>query len=110
MTQAAGVAAEQDNAYYLNNCRIIQENRAYTVRALEKLGFSVLPSRANFIFARTDRMEGGALYRALKRRGVLVRHFDKDRISDYLRISIGTREQMDVLIETTRAILEQEGT
>ena len=110
MTQAAGVAAEQDNAYYLNNCRTIQENRAYTVRALEKLGFSVLPSRANFIFARTDRMAGGALYRALKRRGVLVRHFDKDRISDYLRISIGTREQMDVLIETTRAILEQEGT
>ena len=110
MTQAAGVAAEQDNAYYLNNCRTIQENRAYTVRALEELGFSILPSRANFIFARTDRMEGGALYRALKRRGVLVRHFDKDRISDYLRISIGTREQMDILIETTRAILEQEGT
>lgn len=110
MTQAAGVAAEQDNAYYLNNCRTIQENRAYTVRALEELGFSILPSRANFIFARTDRMEGGTLYRALKRRGVLVRHFDKDRISDYLRISIGTREQMDILIETTRAILEQEGT
>ena len=110
MTQAAGVAAEQDNAYYLNNCRTIQENRAYTVRALEELGFSILPSRANFIFARTDRMEGGALYRTLKRRGVLVRHFDKDRISDYLRISIGTREQMDILIETTRAILEQEGT
>ena len=109
MTQAAGVAAERDNAYYLNNCRIIQENRAYTVRALEGMGFSVLPSKANFIFARTDRMEGGALYRALKRDGVLVRHFDKDRISDYLRISIGTREQMDVLIETARAILEQEG-
>ena len=110
MTQAAGVAAEQDNDYYLSNCQTIQENRAYTVRSLEEMGFTVLPSKANFIFARTDRMEGGALYRALKRRGVLVRHFDKDRISDYLRISIGTREQMDILIETTRAILEQEGT
>ncbi len=109
MTQAAGVAAAGDNEYYLNNCRTIQENRADTVRALEALGFSVLPSKANFIFARTDRMEGGALYRALKRRGVLVRHFDKERISDYLRITIGTREQMDVLVETTRAILEQEG-
>ena len=110
MTQAAGVAAALDNDYYLKNCRTIQENRAYTVRALEALGFSVLPSKANFIFARTDRMEGGALYRALKRDGVLVRHFDKARISDYLRISIGTREQMDVLIEKTRTILEQEGT
>ena len=110
MTQAAGVAAAADNDYFLNNCRIIRENRAYTVRALEELGFSVLPSKANFIFARTDRMEGGALYRALKRDGVLVRHFDKERISDYLRISIGTREQMDILLETTRKILEQEGT
>ena len=110
MTQAAGVAAAADNDYYLNNCNIIRENRAYTVRALEELGFSVLPSSANFIFARTDRMEGGALYRALKRDGVLVRHFDKARISDYLRISIGTREQMDMLLETTRKILEQEGT
>ena len=110
MTQAAGVAAAADNDYYLNNCNIIRENRAYTVRALEAMGFSVLPSSANFIFARTDRMEGGALYRALKRDGVLVRHFDKARISDYLRISIGTREQMDMLLETTRKILEQEGT
>ena len=110
MTQAAGVAAEQDNDYYLSNCQTIQENRAYTVRSLEEMGFTVLPSKANFIFARTDRMEGGALYRALKRDGVLVRHFDKQRISDYLRISIGTREQMDVFLDKTRVILKQEGT
>ncbi len=109
MAQAAGVAAMADNDYYLSNCRVIQENRAYTVSELQKLGFEILPSRANFIFARTDRMEGGALYRALKRDGVLVRHFDKDAISDYLRISIGTRAQMDILITKTRAILEQEG-
>ena len=109
MAQAAGVAAMADNGYYLNNCRTIMENRAYTVEKLTELGFTVLPSKANFIFARTDRMEGGALYRALKRDGVLVRHFDKERISDYLRISIGTREQMDILLEKTRAILEQEG-
>ena len=109
MTQAAGVAAAKDTDYYLNNCRIIQENRAYTVSELEKLGFEILPSKANFIFARTDRMAGGDLYRALKRDGVLVRHFDKESITDYLRISIGTRAQMDILLSKTRAILEQEG-
>ena len=109
MAQAAGAAAMADNGYYLSNCRTIMENRKYTVEKLTELGFSVLPSKANFIFARTDRMEGGALYRALKRDGVLVRHFDKEKISDYLRISIGTREQMDVLLQKTRAILEQEG-
>ena len=109
MAQAAGVAAMADNDYYLNNCRTIMENRAYTVEQLNALDFEILPSRANFIFARTDRMAGGDLYRALKRDGVLVRHFDKQAISDYLRISIGTREQMDVFLEKTRAILEQEG-
>ena len=109
MAQAAGVAEMADNEYYLSNCRTIMENREYTVNKLTDLGFSVLPSKANFIFARTSRMEGGALYRALKREGVLVRHFDKEKISDYLRISIGTMEQMDILIQKTREILEQEG-
>ena len=109
MAQAAGVAAMADNGYYLDNCRTIMQNRAYTVEKLTELGFEILPSKANFIFARTDRMEGGQLYRTLKREGVLVRHFDKDQISDYLRISIGTREQMDILLEKTRIILDLEG-
>ncbi len=109
MAQAAGVAAMADNGYFLSNCRTITENRAYTVQRLEQMGFTVLPSKANFIFARTDRIDGGVLYRALKRDGVLVRHFDKDKISDYLRISIGTRAQMDILLNKTRAIFAQEG-
>ena len=108
MAQAAGVAAMADNDYYLNNCRTIMENRAYTVQKLTELGFTVLPSKANFIFARTDRMDGGDLYRALKRDGVLVRHFDKEKISDYLRISIGTRAQMDILLDKVREIFAEE--
>lgn len=109
MAQAAGVAAMESNAYYLANCGVICENRAYTVSGLQSMGFTILPSCANFIFARSDRMEGGELYLALKRRGVLVRHFNKEKISDYLRISIGTREQMDILLLATRVILEEKG-
>ena len=52
-------------------------------------------------------MDGGEIYRALKERGILVRHFDSARIADYNRITIGTREQMDTLIETLRTILEE---
>ncbi len=105
MAQAAGVAAARENDYYLANCRTIQENRAYTIKKLEEMGFFVLPSCANFIFTRTDRMEGGTLYQALKQRGVLVRHFNKQKISDFLRVSIGTRAQMDVFLEAVREVL-----
>ena len=107
MTQAAGVAAIQTNDYFLSNCRTIVENRAFTVAELEKLGFTVLPSKANFIFARCDRMEGGELYRRLKQRGVLVRHFTAPKIVPYVRISIGTREQMQRLLTEIKTILEE---
>ena len=106
MTQAAGVATLKADDACMANCKKIIETRAYATAKLEALGFEVLPSQANFIFARTDRMEGGALYRALKARGVLVRHFDAPRISDYNRITIGTPEQMDALVAAITAILE----
>ena len=109
MTQAAGCAAIDDNAYYMENCRIITENRAYTTRSLEGMGFTVLPSQANFIFARSPDISGYDLYAALKARGVLVRHFAKERIDDFTRITIGTREQMDILLAGVRAILAERG-
>ncbi len=109
MTQAAGCAAIRDNAYYMDNCRIIEENRAYTVEKLRELGFEVLPSRANFIFARSRDIPGGDLYAELKKRGVLVRHFDKDRIRDFTRITIGTKAQMDILLDNIRAIRRERG-
>ena len=106
MAQAAGVAAMEDRAYFTANCQTIMENRAYTVDCLTRMGFEVLPSCANFIFAKTGRMDGKALYLALKDKGVLVRHFDKEKISQYLRISIGTREQMNTLLLAITEILE----
>ena len=108
MTQAAGVAAIASQDYTLENCRRVAENRAYTARALEDMGFRVLPSKANFLFAAHPAAAGQALYRALKDRGVLVRWFDKPRIRDWLRITIGSREQMDALLAAMKTILNDE--
>ncbi len=108
MTQAAGMAAIASQDYTLENCRRVAENRAYTARALEDMGFRVLPSKANFLFAAHPAAAGQALYRALKDRGVLVRWFDKPRIRDWLRITIGSREQMDALLAAMKTILNDE--
>ena len=107
MTAAAGYAALCDNDYYMRNCRTVMENRAYTTAALRGLGFEVLPSLTNFVFAKTERMSGEALYSELKRRGILVRHFSKPEITDYNRITIGTKEQMEAFIATVKTILEE---
>jgi len=106
MTLALGLGVLLDEETTQANCRTIMENRDYTSEALQKLGFRVLPSAANFLFAKSDRIGGGELYRKLKARGVLVRHFDKPAIADWNRITIGTREQMDILLNNIREILE----
>ncbi len=106
MTAAAGTAALREQAYYDDCCRRIMENRVWTKERLEELGFSVLPSRTNFLFARWDRMGGEELYLALKERGILIRHFGLERIKDYNRITIGTREQMETFIAGVRECLE----
>lgn len=107
MTEAAGVAALSSNGYYMDNCKTIIENREWTVNALQKSGFEVLPSKANFVFAKSDKIDGEQLYLELKKRGILIRHFTKDAICQYNRITIGTREQMQKLIETISLILEE---
>ncbi len=109
MTSAAGVAALAEDDYYRKNAKIIMQNRRFTTDALRGLGFTVTESSANFIFARSDAICGGELYRRLKERGVLVRHFDKPRIDDYVRITIGTREQMDIFLRETESILNEVG-
>lgn len=105
-TLALGAAVLDDEDYTRRNCATIMENRAYTTAALRGMGFEVLESCANFIFARTPKMDGGELYRRLKERGVLVRHFTRTEIADFNRITIGTREQMDILLNTIKSILE----
>lgn len=106
MTEFAGVAALEDNEYYMENARTIMKNRQWTTQALEALGFTVLDSKANFLFAKSDRIDGEKLYLELKKRGVLVRHFTKPRIAPYVRITVGTLEQMQILVENIKALLE----
>ena len=83
------------------------DTRAWTMQQLTDRGFTVLDSRANFVFASTDRINGGTLYKKLKENGILVRHFDAPRIENWLRITIGTPEQMQALVETLDKILEE---
>ncbi|WP_036612052.1 histidinol-phosphate transaminase [Oribacterium sp. P6A1] len=105
ISMKCAVEALRDKDYFDTNCRKIKENRAYTKKALEGLGFRVLPSETNFLFAESNMIEGGELYRALKERGVLVRHFNDPKISNFNRITIGSREEMDAFLEAVTDIL-----
>ena len=106
LTLRLGVATVEAEDYYREACEKIQKTRAWTTAQLESLGFQVLPSLANFVFAKTDKMDGQALYLALKQRGILVRHFTNPRICQFNRITIGTLEQMQALIAAIQEILE----
>ena len=105
LTMAAGIAAIKDNGYYMANCRKIEENREFTTDALRRLGFEVLDSKANFVFAKSDEIGGEELYLELKSRGILVRHFTNEKIKEYNRITIGTLDDMKALIEAVEEIL-----
>ena len=107
LTLLAGAAAIDDSDYYNNCCKKIIETREYSKKRLTELGFEYLDSDSNFIFARSDKIEGGECYLKLKQRGVLVRHFSDPLISDYVRITVGTREQMDILFDKLSSILSE---
>lgn len=104
LTLLAGVAALESDSYYKDNAQKIISAREYTEKELKKLGFSVLPSKANFVFAKADFIGGEELYLALKSKGILVRHFTDEKIKEFNRITIGTIEQMQKLIEAISII------
>ncbi len=106
MTMAAGIATLQTDHVTLKNCKSIIKTRENTVKALLELGFETTDSTANFIFAKHPKLDGKELYLKLKDRGILVRHFDKERIGQYNRITVGTDEQMNILINTIKEFLE----
>lgn len=107
MTMAAGVGVIEDNEYFVNNCREIQNVREYASEELQKMGFELTSSSANFIFAASKNIDGETLYLKLKEKGILIRHFDKERIKNYNRITVGTKEQMDLLLGAIKDINEE---
>lgn len=108
MTMAAGTAALKENDYYMNNCRTIVAVREWTKQELAQMGFTMTDSKANFIFARHPKVDGETLYKKLKERGILVRHFSREDIKDYNRITVGTKQQMEAFLAQTKAILQEE--
>ncbi|MDD2647695.1 MAG: histidinol-phosphate transaminase [Eubacteriales bacterium] len=105
---AVGKAAIDDREYCDNNVRKIVEAREYTEKALRSIGMTVLPSRTNFVFAAYKGLSGAALQAALRSKGFLVRNFQNGaRIRDYLRITIGTMEQMEKLAAALEEIIKE---
>ncbi len=107
MTMAAGIAAVEENEYYMNNCKRVAQTREITAEELEKIGFQVIPSKANFLFAKHPDYEGEYIYTELKKRGVLVRHFSNPRICDYNRITIGSPEQMAEFVQIIKQLVSE---
>lgn len=105
MTMAAGSAAINDKEYFGRNRQEIIQTREKTAAALKDMGFSMTPSKTNFLFAKSDRISGEELYQRLRENGILVRHFSGKRICDYNRITVGTPAEMEVFIDTIKNIL-----
>ncbi len=105
LTLVVGAAAIDSDDYFMENCKRIMKTREYTANELTKLGFTCIPSYANFIFAKSDKISGQTLYEKLKDKGVLVRHFNTPAICEYNRITIGTDEEMKTFIEKVKECL-----
>jgi len=105
LTLVAGAAAIDSDSYFVDNCKRIMQTRKYTVDKLSQLGFYCIPSSTNFIFAKSDDVSGEDLYKKLKEKGVLVRHFTTPSICEFNRITIGTQEEMETFIEKVKECL-----
>ncbi len=110
LAQAGATAAFRDESGFRAGQKAVIEQRERLISGLEALGFEVVPSRANFVFCRHPSVGGAALAARLRERHIIVRHFDKPRIEQYLRVTIGTAEQMDALLLALDDILNDRET
>ena len=101
--EAGAIAALEDEAYFEATRRTIMQNRASMTDVLRRIGFEVLPSSANFVFARRPGLAGAAVAKALRDRNVLVRHFNGPRTSDYVRITVGSEDDITRLVDACAA-------
>ena len=103
---AAGAAAAFDDVdYFKSTCDKVIHTRTTSTQSLTNLGFEVLPSSTNFVFAKHPNHDAAKLFQALRERDIIVRYFTSPRINEYLRISIGTDQEMDAFIKTITEII-----
>ena len=107
VTMVAGIGAIEDESYTRKNIETIVKNRTYTEKKLQSMGFELTDSKTNFIFTRHPKIGGKEIYLKLKDAGIIVRHFDKEKISEYNRITIGTKKQMDVFLSALEKIIKR---
>ncbi len=105
VAEAGAAAALRDQAWFDGRRQEIIDNRERLTDGLEALGFSVLPSSANFVFATCPSADAAVLQRGLREQGIIVRHFDKSRISDYLRITVGTEDQCQQVLSALESLV-----
>jgi len=108
MTLVAGAAALNDDRYFRETRDKIITNREYFLAQIKTMGFRFTDSKANFIFTKHEKLDGRTIYRELREKGILVRWFDKERIKDWLRITIGNIDDMKAVIDALREITERQ--
>ncbi len=105
LSQVIAAASARDREYFTDCVNKIISTREWTIAQLSKLGFETLPSKANFIFTTNKKVKAEDLFNYLKSKGIYVRYFNKPRIKEYLRITIGTREQMETLVNEMKGYI-----
>jgi histidinol-phosphate aminotransferase len=105
LAQAAAIAAIEDDAYCAEQLRKIRQTREWTAGQLQDMGFCVLPSSANFLFIRHPEKTGAQLMQQLRGKGIIVRHFEQERIRDFMRVTIGTQPQMQQFVRELGALV-----
>lgn len=103
---AGAAAAIEDEEYFQQTCKLIMDSREELVVQLQSLGFEVLPSAANFIFARHSERDAGELAQQLREQSIIVRYFSKPRIDQFLRITIGKPKECEALVQALRGMLK----
>lgn len=107
MTMAAGIGTLMDEDYIQKNCETIMAVREWTMQQMKDAGFILTDTKANFIFAMHPQADGKEIYLRMKKKGVLIRHFDTPRLSQYNRITVGSRQQMEIFLKKLNEVLEE---
>ena len=107
ISSALAVEAIKDKAYFKNSVEKVIRGRTRLAEGLIAIGFDVLPSSANFVLAKHSVVSGAELYKILKERGILIRHFSDEKIADFIRVTVGTDEETEKFLQITAQIIAE---